>query len=577
MKKKLHRWAALCLTLALTFCLALPVWADEPEAQKITSATKGTITLTWDAGDTEGNTVTATAYQVISVNYDYDVDVPKNPEFTWVEAVRLWVNSGYSAYINGTDGSVTESFNNETVPAETMKAFADAMANAIRKGDISTQAAKTGTSSSDSLQLTDLDMGAYLILLEGGTKIYEPVFVSIVPTWNEGSSSWELNNLSQSATVKSQALTLTKTVYDKDNLTTPLTEDEYQAGIAGTSKYAQVSIGDTVTYMLVANVPDYPANATATGYQISDDLPSGMTLNNASVQVYGMATGSLNTEAGTLLTAGTGEAYTLTTTDATRPGTGTTSVDFNLEFDYSKIKNYDKIRVVYTATANSNIYVVGQNSNTTGNQNTAYLDYNNNPYEVTPISWKNAEDTATVYTYGIKVNKVDDEGQALSGAKFTLSANANGDTPIEFVGSNGTYCKATSDETGVTEIEVDSNGLLTLSGLDAGTYYLTETKAPGGYNKLSAPILVEIKDLKNGIADAEPKGPNGKPEYTPANRAETEANDGYVPLTVVNSKGFTLPSTGGMGTVLFTAIGIVLMGGGLVLLLLYLRRRNRAE
>lgn len=577
MKKKLHRWAALCLTLALTFCLALPVWADEPEAQKITSATKGTITLTWDAGDTEGNTVTATAYQVISVNYDYDVDVPKNPEFTWVEAVRLWVNSGYSAYINGTDGSVTESFNNETVPAETMKAFADAMANAIRKGDISTQAAKTGTSSSDSLQLTDLDMGAYLILLEGGTKIYEPVFVSIVPTWNEGSSSWELNNLSQSATVKSQALTLTKTVYDKDNLTTPLTEDEYQAGIAGTSKYAQVSIGDTVTYMLVANVPDYPANATATGYQISDDLPSGMTLNNASVQVYGMATGSLNTEAGTLLTAGTGEAYTLTTTDATRPGTGTTSVDFNLEFDYSKIKNYDKIRVVYTATANSNIYVVGQNSNTTGNQNTAYLDYNNNPYEVTPISWKNAEDTATVYTYGIKVNKVDDEGQALSGAKFTLSANANGDTPIEFVGSNGTYCKATSDETGVTEIEVDSNGLLTLSGLDAGTYYLTETKAPGGYNKLSAPILVEIKDLKNGIADAEPKGPNGKPEYTPANRAETEATDGYVPLTVVNSKGFTLPSTGGMGTVLFTAIGIVLMGGGLVLLLLYLRRRNRAE
>lgn len=577
MKKKLHRWAALCLTLALTFCLALPVWADEPEAQKITSATKGTITLTWDAGDTEGNTVTATAYQVISVNYDYDVDVPKNPEFTWVEAVRLWVNSGYSAYINGTDGFVTESFNNETVPAETMKAFADAMANAIRKGDISTQAAKTGTSSSDSLQLTDLDMGAYLILLEGGTKIYEPVFVSIVPTWNEGSSSWELNNLSQSATVKSQALTLTKTVYDKDNLTTPLTEDEYQAGIAGTSKYAQVSIGDTVTYMLVANVPDYPANATATGYQISDDLPSGMTLNNASVQVYGMATGSLNTEAGTLLTAGTGEAYTLTTTDATRPGTGTTSVDFNLEFDYSKIKNYDKIRVVYTATANSNIYVVGQNSNTTGNQNTAYLDYNNNPYEVTPISWKNAEDTATVYTYGIKVNKVDDEGQALSGAKFTLSANANGDTPIEFVGSNGTYCKATSDETGVTEIEVDSNGLLTLSGLDAGTYYLTETKAPGGYNKLSAPILVEIKDLKNGIADAEPKGPNGKPEYTPANRAETEANDGYVPLTVVNSKGFTLPSTGGMGTVLFTAIGIVLMGGGLVLLLLYLRRRNRAE
>ena len=579
MKKKLHRWAALCLTLALTFCLALPVWADEPETYQITSATKGTITLTWDAGDTEGNTVTATAYQVISVNYDYDVDVPKNPEFTWVDAVRPWVSSGYSKYINDTDGSVTESFNNETVLAETMKTFTDAMANAIRKGTISTQAAKTGTSSSDSLQLTDLDMGAYLILLEGGTKIYEPVFVSIVPTWNADNSTWELTEPSPNVTVKSKALTLTKTVYDKDKTDpkTPLTEKDYRAGIDGTSKYAQVSIGDTVTYMLVADVPTYPTDSTATGYQISDDLPAGMALNATSVQVYGIAKQTSDTEAGTVLTGGTDGAYTLTTVGATRPVTGTTSVDFNLEFDYSKIKNYDKIPVVYTATANSNIYVVGQNSNTTGNQNTAYLDYNNNPYEVTPISWKNAEDTATVYTYGIKVNKVDDEGQALSGAKFTLSANANGDTPIEFVGSNGTYCKATSDETGVTEIEVDSNGLLTLSGLDAGTYYLTETKAPGGYNKLSAPILVEIKDLKNGIADAEPKGPNGKPEYTPANRAETEANDGYVPLTVVNSKGFTLPSTGGMGTVLFTTIGIVLMGGGLVLLLLYLRRRNRAE
>lgn len=579
MKKKLHRWAALCLTLALTFCLALPVWADEPETYQITSATKGTITLTWDAGDTEGNTVTATAYQVISVNYDYDVDVPKNPEFTWVDAVRPWVSSGYSKYINDTDGSVTESFNNETVLAETMKTFTDAMANAIRKGTISTQAAKTGTSSSDSLQLTDLDMGAYLILLEGGTKIYEPVFVSIVPTWNADNSTWELTEPSPNVTVKSKALTLTKTVYDKDKTDpkTPLTEKDYRAGIDGTSKYAQVSIGDTVTYMLVADVPTYPTDSTATGYQISDDLPAGMALNATSVQVYGIAKQTSDTEAGTVLTGGTDGAYTLTTVGATRPVTGQSSVDFNLNFTYSKIKEYAKIRVVYTATANSDIGVVGQNSNTNGNRNTAYLDYNNNPYEPNSTSWETAEDLATVYTYGIQVSKVDDKGQALSGAKFTLSANANGDTPIEFVGSNGTYCKATSDETGVTEIEVDSNGLLTLSGLDAGTYYLTETKAPGGYNKLSAPILVEIKDLKNGIADAEPKGPNGKPEYTPANRAETEANDGYVPLTVVNSKGFTLPSTGGMGTVLFTAIGIVLMGGGLVLLLLYLRRRNRAE
>lgn len=603
MKEKLQQWAALCLTLALAFCLALPVWADEPEAQKITSATKGTITLTWIAGDTEGSTVTATAYQVISVNYDYDVDVPKNPEFTWVEAVRLWVNSKYSAYINGTDGSVTESFNNETVPAETMKAFADAMANAIRKGDISTQAAKTGTSSSDSLQLADLDMGAYLILLEGGTKIYEPVFVSIVPTWNEGSSSWELNNLFQSATVKSQALTLTKTVYDKDYLTTPLTEDEYQAGIEGTSKYAKVSIGDTVTYMLVADVPDYPANATATGYQISDDLPSGMTLNDNSVQVYGMATGSPNTEAGTPLTAGTGGAYTLTTENATRPGTGTTSVDFKLKFEYSNIKIYDKIRVVYTATANKDIKVVGdsegQDTNTTGNVNTAYLDYNNNPYEK-PVgnaepTWKTASDTATVYTYGIKVTKTDDKdpGELLAGAEFQVYKDEDEDgvidndkTAIQFASTgSGTYRVAANGESKVTTIDGDSADTpnLTLSGLDVGTYILKETKAPAGYNLPSHTFSVTITDdrtisVGNGGTTSSTT-PNGKPEYTPSENGadETDRADGYERIAITNTKGFTLPSTGGMGTVLFTTIGIVLMGGGLVLLLLYLRRRNRAE
>lgn len=586
MKKKLHRWAALCLTLALTFCLALPVWADEPETYQITSATKGTITLTWDAGDTEGNTVTATAYQVISVNYDYDVDVPKNPEFTWVDAVRPWVSSGYSAYINGTDGFVTESFNTETVRAETMKAFADAMANAIRKGTISTQAAKTGTSSSDSLQLTDLDMGAYLILLEGGTKIYEPVFVSIVPTWNADNSTWELTEPSPNVTVKSKALTLTKTVYDKDKTDpkTPLTEKDYRAGIDGTSKYAQVSIGDTVTYMLVADVPTYPTDSTATGYQISDDLPAGMALNATSVQVYGIAKQTSDTEAGTVLTGGTDGAYTLTTVGATRPVTGQSSVDFNLNFTYSKIKEYAKIRVVYTATANSDIGVVGQNSNTNGNRNTAYLDYNNNPYEPNSTSWETAEDLATVYTYGIQVSKVDDKTNPLPGAEFTLSTNQEGTEKIQFVKtSDGTYRVAPTAESTADTLVVAADGTnkgkLTLSGLDAGTYYLIETKAPDGYTKLSAAISVEIKDTKNGVNDAAPTGSNGKPEYTltTPDATETEATDGYVPLTVVNSKGFTLPSTGGMGTVLFTAIGIVLMGGGLVLLLLYLRRRNRAE
>ena len=121
----------------------------------------------------------------------------------------------------------------------------------------------------------------------------------------------------------------------------------------------------------------------------------------------------------------------------------------------------------------------------------------------------------------------------------------------------------------------ENMGKLILSGLDAGTYTLTETKAPAGYVTLGAPKTITITDDKPAMeGDTANSKPNG---LVDDGENSADGIDGYYELDVANSKGFTLPSTGGMGTVLFTAIGIVLMGGGLVLLLLYLRRRNRAE
>ena len=246
--------------------------------------------------------------------------------------------------------------------------------------------------------------------------------------------------------------------------------------------------------------------------------------------------------------------------------TGTTPA-FTLSF--TNLKNtsnerYTKIKVTYTATVNGNITVMDSSSTTLTNDiNNAFLEYNNDPYG-SATSWQTKTATATVYSYGIMVNKVDKENKPLSGAKFTLSKKSDGSAPIHFEGSNGTYLKTAS---GDTEIEVDSSGKLTLSGLDVGTYYLTETKAPGGYVKLTNPVVITITDA----------APNGLVDDGTSGDAGTDGADGYYELDVANSKGFTLPSTGGMGTVLFTTIGIVLMGGGLVLLLLYLRRRNRAE
>lgn len=561
MKKKMQQWAALCLSLALAFCLGLPVWAEEPETYGIDSNQTGKIILDWKEGDSEKNEVTATAYQVIRVDYDYEGDVPKSPEFYWVEKVADWVTGSYKSYITPADKSVTETFKDGSVNAEQMKNFAEDMAQAIR-GNTITELAPISATNTDtgSITFSNLEMGAYLILLEGGTKIYEPVFVSIVPTWDEKEKAWVLKDLEMYVTAKSQALTLRKTVFD--NQGQELVNVDYEDG---GSAYAQVKIGDTVTYMLVADVPAYPADADNTGYQISDNLPEGMTLNQKSVKVYGLAENTPNVAIGELINE---PDYTLTIDNATRPVTDTPSVTFNLNFTYDEIKDYTKIRVVYTATANADLETISQDNNGDGNVNTAYLDYNNNPYG-DGSTWQTQTDTAAVYSYGIIVKKVDKSNKnPLSGAEFTLKKSGESSGEISFVGSNGVYHVATAKESGITILAVgdsgDKMGKLVISGLDVGIYELTETKAPNGYIKLSAPVTITITD-----AD-----PNGRVDD---GSGSADGTDGYVELTVENGKGFTLPSTGGMGTMLFTAIGTVLMGGGLVLLLLYLRRRNRQE
>lgn len=546
MKTKLHKLASLLLAFALTLCLALPAGAvEEGQGDVVTYSIPedpnngGTISLT-----NMENGATATAYKIIDVAYDYAegttdaYEAPLYPEFFWVTSVAEWVRKNYSSYIGtGTDNSVQKTYASATATANELKSFADAIAAAIRGSQIS---GLTVITSSNQNTFSGLDMGAYLILVEGGTKIYNPILINLEAEWKD--NNWTLTTPTQDVTVKASELTLTKSV----------SED-------------QVAIGDTVTYTVVADVPVYPAEATATGYHISDKLPDGMTLEN--VEVYGGTSESQTTK----LTAN--EHYTIVTSSATRPVTNRPPVSFGIDFKYEKIKSFSKIKVTYTATANRALVVIAAEGDT-GNVNTAYLDYNNNPYETTPNkTWKTKEATATVYTYGIKVKKVDEGDNPLSGATFALSESKDGSSFISFVGSNGTYRVAETAEADTKDLVVNSSegankGLLTLSGLDVGTYYLFETAAPNGYNKLSAPIVITIEDDKDN------DGEDGNTNHDGVVDDEG-ATTGYTrEVTVHNTKGFTLPTTGGMGTVLFTAGGVLLMGAGLVVLVLFLRRRT---
>lgn len=637
MKQKLKALASLCLALALTLCLTLPAWAAGGDG--LTENSTGAVTIK-GLPETSTDNLKVTAYKIIEVNYYSDdksgYNAPEDPAFDWVSqkgsstagtepmSVAEWVRdtTGYKDYIGTAaegeepDNSVQDVFKKD-VSADFV-AFYDDLANAIRMGTVTfaagdtvvgdkstiespsapsiilTPVAATDTSlATVTCNLNKFEMGSYLVLIEGGMKIYKPVVVNLTPKWENG--AWTLSpDVPTDLTVKYSEPTITKTVKD--------TAD----GAKEERKYAQVDIGDTVTYTLVADVPQFPADAINKGYVISDDLPDGMTLGD--VTVYGVKPVSGDGTTEVLLNrnqdatnADSDLTYTLTTptageTTVSRPDGVTGEKEVNYKIEFSNIvaiyeEGYTKVKVTYTATANEKILVVSNNGNTHVNQNTAYLDYNNNPYEKKADgsrTWKTASDTADVYTYGIKVQKQGEKQDGtkvdnLSGAVFELTAaNSDGNynsaaDPISFVPVtpntvDGAYRKAVTDNenSATTELEVGNtknSGQLQLSGLDVGTYYLKEIKAPDGYNLLAQPVKITITD--GGETD------DGTTIPADGIVDDENATTGYVSgTTITNTQGFTLPTTGGMGTVLFTAGGVVLMGAGLVLLVVFLRRRR---
>ena len=236
----------------------------------------------------------------------------------------------------------------------------------------------------------------------------------------------------------------------------------------------------------------------------------------------------------------------------------TDSDTFDITFtqDYlNTITAATKLYVKYSATLNENAKVGLE-----GNLNASKLSYGEiNKETGKPGSTTPPSETKT-YTWDVDVFKYTMNGEtekALAGATFTLRKNADGSNPIALVSEgNNVYRVAKTNETvTVTEITTDATGKFTIKGLDADTYYLTETAAPAGYNKLAAPVTIVIGE--NGVV-------NGT----------TEAPQGVDEVKVLNQSGTELPSTGGIGTTIFYIVGGVLVVGAVVLLVTKKRMNN---
>lgn len=279
-------------------------------------------------------------------------------------------------------------------------------------------------------------------------------------------------------------------------------------------------IGQTVNFKSTIT-----AQAGAENYVFHDKMSAGLT--------FGTVTSV------TLKGVGVAESdYTIRTSGEVTDGC-TFEVVFTQAF-CDTLKAGDKIEISYTATVNEKA-VVGGN----GNPNESKLSYGDSS-SATPTT--TPPSTTTTYTWKIDVLKYTmkgDEEVKLADAVFTLSKSIDGTDPIALISEgNNVYRVAKTGETGITQITTDATGAFTIKGLDSDTYYLTETAAPAGYNRLAGPVKVVI-------------GNDGTVTYN-------ETSTGII--KVLNNTGAELPSTGGVGTTVFYVVGGLMVLLAVVLL-----------
>ena len=476
----------------------------------------------------EGNSITvqnAVKDQEYKLYKMLDLEVDKD-----LTAYSYTVNPAWAAFFKADDPATTDIdemgkglayVNIDAQGYVTWKENADVAAFAKDAEEFSKTLAalKTHTASADgNFAFTDLEAGYYLVTSTLGTK----ATVGTTP-----------GNPNPAIEEKNEVPTNVKTV-EEDS----------------TSKYGATNdadIGQTVNFKSTIT-----AQAGAENYVFHDTMSAG--LNYTGVTGITLNDTTVDASNYTVVTEGLTDGCTF-------------EVRFTQAF-CDTLKANDQIVISYTATLNENAKVGLE-----GNPNTSKLSYGDSS------NTKYTPDSQTkTYTWDVDVFKYTMNGEtetALAGAKFTLRKNADGSNPIALVrlkddkgNDTNTYRVAKTGETGtVTEITTDATGKFTIQGLDADTYYLTETAAPAGYNKLAAPIKVMIDN-------------NGNVTYATKTTADGEygsavAADASLGIKVLNQTGAELPSTGGMGTTLFYVLGGVLVVGAVVLLIT--KKRMGAE
>ena len=498
--KRMKRIMALMLAAIMMMAMSVTAFAAEGA---------GTHTLTVNAKggqDLKGQTINL--YKLFDVtesgtteskNYAYTV----NTATGYKDAIKSALGTSFTGTTDEEYAAAVLAIGSND-STEVQKFANDFTTYALKNSLAATATSSKITESQTSYDFTGLDAGYYLVYVTGGKEIQSSL-VTVDATTN-------------TVNLKTEAPSIEKTA-DKTT----------------------VNIGDVVTYNVKGVIPD------TTGYDqyqyiIHDELSTGLDFVN---DTTGTALGEAATTVNVKVAFGAdvtdeGTAPTTATLDSTNKRK--MSLDLSAWVKANQTNNKGKeFTVTYYAKVNKDAVVTEKNN--------AKLEYGNNPSDTTTTTPSEAKTP----TYPLDIKKINKKtSELLAGAKFSLyrieTDAKNGENAITVTGSNGNYVVDSASTT--TEFEsvgaIKGKGYnLHVNGLAAGDYWLVETQAPEGFNKLTDPIKVTITKT-------------GDEEWTVK---KNDVSEGDKIIDVENSTGSLLPSTGGRGAIAFAVIAAILVFG----------------